>query len=336
MRTFILRRIIAMPFILLGIVTITFFASHVVGDPLASIVGLKSLNRPEVVEAAKERWGLNGNLFQQYVRYLGNLLQGDFGTSFTTRKPVLEDVIDRFPATAELTVVAMFFGSVGGIGLGVLAAARRGRVTDFCIRIFSLVGSSVPVFWTGLVMLSIFYARLGWLPGPGRLNGRSLPPTGRTGVYTLDALLDCNIQLFGEALMHLILPAFVLGWALIGGIARTVRATVLDELHADYVRTARAKGVKEQTVFVTHVLRNALLPVLTLLGMSFAVLLTGAVLTETIFQWNGIGSYAVAATRSLDFAAIYGTAILGGMVFLVVNLLTDILYSMVDPRVRLA
>lgn len=333
---FILRRVIAMPFILLGIVTVAFFASHVVGDPLASIVGLKALNRPEVVEAAKERWGLNGSLFHQYVRYLGNLLQGDFGTSFTTRKPVLDDVLDRFPATAELTVFAMLFGAVGGVGLGVLAAARRGRVADLGIRMFALVGSSVPVFWTGLVMLSVFYARLGWLPGPGRLNGRSIPPADRTGLYTVDALLAGDTGLFWEAVTHLILPSFVLGWALIGGIARTVRATVLDELHADYVRTARAKGVKERAVFVAHVLRNAMLPVLTLLGMSFAVLLTGAVLTETIFQWNGIGSYAVAATRSLDFAAVYGTAILGGLVFLVVNLVTDILYSVADPRVRLA
>lgn len=333
---YVLRRLIAMPFILLGIVTVAFFASHVVGDPIVSIVGMKALNRPEVVAAAKERWGLNGSLLHQYVRYVGNLLQGDFGTSFSTRKPVLHDVIDRFPATAELTVVALLIGGVGGIGLGVLAAARRGRVADLCIRMFALVGSSVPVFWTGLVMLSVFYARLDWLPGPGRLNGRSTPPTDRTGFYTVDALLAGNSKLFWEAVTHLILPAFVLGWALIGGIARTVRATVLDELHADYVRTARAKGVKERMVFAVHVLRNAMLPVLTLLGMSFATLLTGAVLTETIFQWNGIGSYAVAATRSLDFAAVYGTAILGGLVFLVVNLITDILYSVADPRVRLA
>lgn len=325
-----------MPLILLGIVTVAFFASHVVGDPIASIVGMKALSRPDVVAAAKERWGLDGSLLHQYLRYLGNLLHGDFGTSFTTRKPVLDDVIERFPATAELTVVAMVIGGIGGVGLGVLAAARRGRIADLFIRMFALVGASVPVFWTGLIMLSIFYARLDWLPGPGRLDGRSIAPPKRTGFYTVDALLDGNTALFWEAAMHLILPAFVLGWALIGGIARTVRATVLDELHADYVRTARAKGVKERAVFIGHVLRNAMLPVLTLLGLSFAALLTGAALIETVFQWNGIGFYAVAATRSLDFPAVYGTAILGGLVFLVVNLITDILYSFVDPRVRLA
>ncbi len=336
MGRYILRRIAVMPLILLGIVTVAFFASHVVGDPLASIVGLKALNRPEVVESAKERWGLDGSLFEQYIRYLGNLLHGDFGTSFTTRKPVLDDVLDRFPATAELTMVAMFIGGVGGIGLGVLAAARRGRFADVGIRLFALVGASVPVFWTGLIMLSVFYARLGWLPGPGRLNGRSDPPIDRTGLYTVDALLQGDVALFREAFAHLLLPGFVLGWALIGGIARTVRATVLDELHADYVRTARAKGVKERSVFIGHVLRNAMLPVLTLLGLSFAALLTGAALIETVFQWNGIGYYAVAATRSLDFPAVYGTAILGGLVFLVVNLVTDILYSFADPKVRLS
>lgn len=335
MGKYILRRIVAMPFILLGIVTVAFFFSRVVGDPVASIVGFKALRDPEVVAAARERWGLDGTIVEQYVRYLSNLLQGDFGTSFTTRRSVLTDIIDRFPATAELTIVAMVIGGVGGVGLGVLAAARRGRVTDLGIRMFALVGASVPVFWTGLILLSVFYARLGWLPGPGRLGGRTDPPADRTGLYTVDALLAGDAALFREALLHLVLPGFVLGWALIGGIARTVRATVLDEVHADYVRTARAKGVRERAVFVVHVLRNAMLPVLTLLGLSFATLLTGAALVESVFSWNGIGNYAVDATRSLDFPAVYGTAILGGLVFLVVNLITDVLYSVADPRVRL-
>ena len=239
------------------------------------------------------------------------------------------------PATAELTAVAMVIGGVGGVGLGVLAAARRGRLADVVVRFISLIGSSVPVFWTGMVMLSVFYARLGWLPGPGRLGGRSDPPPSRTGFMTIDSLLAGDAKLFGEACLHLVLPGVVLGWFLIGAIARTVRATVLDELHADYVRTARAKGLGERAVFLVHVLRNAMLPILTLLGLSFASLLTGAALVESVFSWDGIGSYAVDATRSLDFPAVYGTAILGGFVFLVVNLLTDLLYGVADPRVRL-
>ena len=325
-----------MPLILLGIVTVTFLASRVVGDPIASIVGFKALNQPGVVEAAQKRWGLDGSLVEQYVRYLVNLVQGDFGTSFTTRRPVLQDVLDRVPATIELTLVAMLIGGVGGVGLGVLAAAKRGKVTDLFIRMFSLVGGSVPVFWTGMIMLSVFYARLGWLPGPGRLGGRTVPPPDRTGFMTVDSLLAGDLGLFAEACSHLVLPGVVLGWALVGAIARTVRATVLDELHADYVRTARAKGVRERSVFSVHVLRNAMLPVLTLLGLSFATLLTGAALVESVFSWDGVGSYAVAATRSLDFPAVYGTAILGGLVFLVVNLVTDLLYGLADPRVRLS
>ncbi len=336
MTRFILRRVAAMPLILLGIVTVTFFASRVVGDPIASIVGFKALNQPGVVEAAEKKWGLDGSMPEQYVRYLGNLVRGDFGTSFTTRRPVLEDVGDRFPATAELTLVAMTVGGVGGVGLGVLAASRRGRATDLAVRLTSLVGGSVPVFWTGMVMLSVFYARLGWLPGPGRLGGRTDPPPDRTGFMTIDALLAGDMALFREACAHLVLPGLVLGWALVGAIARTVRATVLDELHADYVRTARAKGVRERSVFLVHVLRNALLPVLTLLGLSFATLLTGAALVESVFSWDGVGSYAVEATRSLDFPAVYGTAILGGLVFLVVNLVTDVLYGLADPRVRVS
>jgi len=336
MGRYVLRRLAVMPLILLGIVTITFFASRVVGDPIASIVGFKALNQPGVVESAREKWGLDGTLPEQYGRYLQRLVQGDLGTSFTTRRPVLDDIVDRLPATAELTVVAMVLGGVGGIGLGVLAAARRGRITDLAVRLFSLLGSSVPAFWSGMILLSVFYARLGWLPGPGRLGGRTMPPPDRTGLLTLDSLLAGDLHLFGEACRHLVLPGFVLAWTLIGAIARTVRATVLDELNADYVRTARAKGLRERSVFLVHVLQNAMLPVLTLLGLSFATLLTGAALVESVFSWNGIGSYAVEATRSLDFPAVYGTAILGGLVFLVVNLVTDLLYGLVDPRVRLS
>lgn len=324
-----------MPFILLGIVTITFIVSHLVGDPIASIVGFKALKNPEVVKAAREHWGLSGSVPSQYLHYLGNLVRGDFGTSFTTRHSVWHDVSSRFPATAELTLAAMLFGGLGGVGLGLLAAARRGKVSDFFVRMFAVVGASAPVFWTGLIFLSIFYARLHWLPGPGRFSGRSIPPTRRSGLYTVDALLSGNIHDFKEALLHLVLPAFVLGWSLIGAIARTVRATVLDEMHSDYVRSARAKGLSERGVFFVHVLRNAMLPVLTLLGVSFAGLLTGAALVETVFEWNGIGFYTVSATRALDFPAVYGVAILGGLVFLVVNLITDVLYLLADPRVQL-
>jgi peptide/nickel transport system permease protein len=202
--------------------------------------------------------------------------------------------------------------------------------------VFSLLGSSLPVFWTGLALLFVFYARLSWLPGPGRLPARTDPPEHITGLYTVDALLHGQWSLFWQALYHLILPAFVLGWAVMGTVSRLVRASMLDELHADYVRTARSKGLRRGAVMRGHVLRNAMLPVLTILGFSFATLLTGAVLTETIFEWNGVGAYAVAATRTLDYPAINGVCLFGGTVFLLANLVTDVLYAFADPKIRLS
>ena len=198
-----------------------------------------------------------------------------------------------------------------------------------------MAGASLPVFWTALVLLFFLYAKTGWFPGPGRLPARIDAPAHVTGMYTVDSLLAGNFTLFRQTVMRLLLPSFVLGWALMGGVARTVRATVLDELHSDYVRTARSKGISERAVFLGHVLRNAMLPILTLLGLSFAALLTGAVLVENIFSWNGLGQYTVYAAQSLDYPALYGTCMTGALIFLIANLVTDVLYGIVDPKVRL-
>jgi len=275
-------------------------------------------------------------MFGQYTLYMGNLAKGDLGISFRTKTPVVGDLIDRLPATFELAFTAMFFGTIGGVLLGVLAASRRNKVTDHVSRLFALVGSSLPVFWLGLVVLYVFYARLGLMPGPGRLPPRVDAPNDITGFYLFDAILSGNFGLVWPIIQRLLLPAFALGWGLMGIISRLVRSSMLDELQADYVRTARAKGLTESVVFYKHALRNALLPVLTVLGFSIASLLTGAVLTETIFSWNGVGSYAVSATRSLDYPAINGVCILGGIVFLISNLITDVLYAYADPKIRLA
>jgi ABC-type dipeptide/oligopeptide/nickel transport system permease component len=334
---FVLRRLAAIPLLLLGIVTIAFLISRFLpADPLVSIVGERNLGNPEIVAAAKERWGLDKSVPQQYLSYLWNVLHGDFGTSFQTRQSVVQDIGHRLPATVELAFTALVIGAVGGILLGVLAASHRNRLPDHAARLFALVGSSLPVFWIGLVLLFVLYARLGLVPGPGRLPPRVAPPDHVTGLYTLDALLAGNLHLFWQAFSRLLLPAFVLGWGLMGIVSRLVRAAMLDELGADYVRTARAKGLGERDVLFGHVLRNALLPVLTILGFSLAVLLTGAVLTETVFAWNGVGSYAVTAARTLDYPAIDAVCILGGAVFLVANLVTDVLYAVVDPKVRLS
>jgi ABC-type dipeptide/oligopeptide/nickel transport system permease component len=337
MKRYILGRLAVVPFLLIGIVTVAFCISRLIpADPLTSIVSERQMGNEEVVKAAEARWGLDKSLPQQYVLYVKNLFKGDLGTSFRTKQSVTSDLGERIPATLELAIAAMIFGGAGGVALGALAASRQNKPADHVSRVFSLLGSSLPVFWTGLALLFVFYARLSWLPGPGRLPARTDPPEHITGLYTVDALLHGQWSLFWQALYHLILPAFVLGWAVMGTVSRLVRASMLDELHADYVRTARSKGLRRGAVMRGHVLRNAMLPVLTILGFSFATLLTGAVLTETIFEWNGVGAYAVAATRTLDYPAINGVCLFGGTVFLLANLVTDVLYAFADPKIRLS
>jgi peptide/nickel transport system permease protein len=326
-----------MPLLLLGIASIVFMVSRLTpADPLVSIVGERNLTNPEVVAAAKARWGLDRSVVVQYFSYMKNLLHGDMGTSFSTRRPVLSDLADRLPASLELTFVALTIGVVFGVGLGVLAARRRNKLTDHVARLFALIGSSLPAFWAGLLVLYIFYARLGWLPGPGRFDPRGTPPGKITGFYTVDSLLHGDLGAFKESLMHVILPASVLGWGVVGIVSRLVRASLLDEFSMDYVRVARAMGLRERTVVNQHALRNALLPTITIVAFAFAFLMTGAVLTETVFSWPGVGSYAVDASRKLDFPAIIGVTILGGVAFLVTNLISDVAYAFADPRIRLS
>ena len=325
-----------MPLLLLGVVTIAFVISRLLpANPIASIVGQRNLGNEVIVAAAEKKWGLDQPLIVQYFNYMGNLFTGDLGTSFVTKSPVLSDLADRLPATLELTIMALVIGAVGGILLGVISAARKDKIPDHLSRLFALIGSSLPIFWTGLLFLFVFYAQLGIAAGPGRLTARVIAPNHVTGFYTIDALLMGNVALFWDAFVHLLLPAFIMGWGLMGTISRLVRASMLDELGADYVRTVRAKGVSEGQVLRGHVLRNSLTPVVTVLGFAFGTLLMGAVLVETIFSWNGIGSYAVDATRALDYPAINGVSLLGGAVFLIANLVTDVTYALVDPRVRL-
>lgn len=337
MTRYIVRRLLSLPLLLLGIVSLAFLISHFTqGDPLASIVSERQMDNPEVVAAAKARWGLDKSLPEQYFVYVGNLLTGDLGTSFRTKQPVARDLLDRLPATLELVIAAMLLGSTSGIVLGVLAARFRDRALDHGARLWALVGSSTPVFWSGLILLYIFSVVLGWLPGPGRLDARSTPPDGLTGFLTIDALLTGNMDLFRDALHHLILPALVLGWTVMGIVSRLVRASMLDVLNQDYITAARARGAGEVRVLLNHALRNALVPTLTIIGFTFAYLITGAVLTEAIFSWTGIGSYAVDAARSLDYPAIMGVTIVGGAAFLLTNLATDIAYAFADPRIRLS
>jgi len=332
----IARRILVIPLLLLGVATLAFILGNVVkGDPLASILNDRQMSNPVAVAAAKARWGLDRPLHERYVIYIGNLAQGDFGTSFRTKRPVVRDLLDRLPATLELVISAMIFGSVVGIGLGMVAAHFHDKPADHAARFIALLGSSVPVFWSGLIALYLFSVQLNWFPGPGRLHPALSPPEGVTGFYTIDALIAGDWTTFRSAVAQLVLPAIMLGWAVLGIISRMVRANMLDVMHQDYVMTARAKGAGTLRILMHHVLRNAMVPTLTIIGFSFAYLITGAILTETVFSWPGVGSYAVDAARSLDHPAIIGVTIVGALAFLLANLITDFAYIVANPRIRI-
>ena len=337
MTRYIVRRLLSLPLLLLGIVSLAFLISHFTqGDPLASIVSERQMDNPEVIAAAKARWGLDKSLPEQYLIYVGNLLTGDLGTSFRTKQPVSQDLLERLPATLELVIAAMIFGSVSGIVLGVLAARFRDR------------GSiTAPGCWR-------CSARRFRSSGPASSCSTSFPSCsagcpGRDGSMQIggarwhdrlshprcaDRRATCD--LFWDALHHLLLPAFVLGWTVTGIVSRLVRASMLDVLNQDYILAARAKGAGELRVLLHHALRNALIPTLTIIGYSFAYLITGAVLTETIFAWPGMGSYAVDSARTLDYPAIIGVTLIGGAAFLLTNLVTDIAYAFANPRIRLS
>jgi ABC-type dipeptide/oligopeptide/nickel transport system permease component len=334
---FIGRRIIVIPPLLLGVVTVTFLITRLIpANPLATVLSPRSLSNKQDVAAAAAHWGLDGTILQQYGSYLVNLLHGDMGTSFVTKNPVSSDIALRLPYTLELVLAAIVVAVIGGVGIGVLAAVRQNKLTDTFGRLFTLLGSSTPQYWSGLILLLILSTRLHLLPGPGQLYPQAYPPTRYTGFYVIDALIMGNWQLCWQAIEHLILPAFILGWGVMGSIARIVRASMLDVLNQDYVRTARAKGASEISVILKHALRNALLPTLTIIGFSVPYLLGGDVLVEDIFQWGGIGSYAVTAAESLDYPAIMGVVIIGGLAFLIASMLTDIAYAFADPQIRVS
>ena len=334
---YIARRVVIIPPLLLGVVTVTFLITRLIpANPLATVLNPRSLTNKQVVAAAEAHWGLGGTILQQYASYIVNLLHGDMGTSFVTKGPVSSDIALRLPSTLELVFAAIIIAVIGGIGIGVLAAVRQNTFTDTLGRLFTLVGSSTPQYWSGLVLLLILSTRLHLLPGPGQLYPQVYSPHRYTGFYVIDALISGNWQVAWQAIEHLMLPAFILGWGVMGSIARIVRASMLDVLGQDFVRTARAKGVREFSVVMSHALRNALLPALTIVGFSVAYLLSGDVLVEDIFQWGGIGSYAVTAAESLDYPAIMGVVIVGGIAFLVASLLTDIGYAFADPQIRVA
>lgn len=331
-----LRRRLALAMVaLFGVVVVAFLVAHMVpADPLEVVLSDQATKDPAIREAYRKRWGLDRSVPEQFLAYLGNVLRGDLGESFTTRRPVLRDLAQFVPATIELSLAALAVSVAFGVPLGVGAAVRHNRAADHAARIVSLVGAASPIFWTGLIALYVFYYALGWAPGPGRVDTHLTLPPPVTGFLLLDSLVLGDLELFRSALRHLVLPALVLGWFILGIVARTTRAALLEVLAADYVRTARAKGLGEGLVIGVHALRNALIPVVTVIGLNFASLLSGAVLTETVFAWPGIGRYAVTASIRLDYPAILGVTMLTAVIYIAVNLLVDLVYGVLDPRIR--
>lgn len=332
---YLLRRMLLAVPLIIGISLVAFVIANLVpSDPTAANLGERAAADPEIVTAFRQRWGLDQPLHIQYFTYLSNLLQGDLGKSIRTGRPVAEELGKYLPATVELATAGILVALTTGITLGIVSAVWRNRPIDFVARILSLIGVSAPVFWLALIALLVFYLRLRILPGPGRLDAVLSPPPTVTGLYTVDGILAGQWHIVGNAIAHLILPSLVLGAYSAGLITRITRSAMLEVLSREYMTTARAKGLRERTVIFRHGLRNALIPVVTVVGLSYSNLLTGAVLTETIFSWSGVGRYAYDAARSLDFAPIMGVSMLVAIVFVITNLIVDLLYYVIDPRIR--
>ncbi len=327
------KRLLLMVGTIAGVLVITFIISHLIpADPIAAVLGPQA--PPEVIESVRREWGFDRPIHEQFVIYVWNILQGNLGKSLRTNRNVAQDLRQFFPATFELATAAILIGIVLGIPLGILSAVKKDHLLDHAARLFSLFGLSMPVFWLGLVLLFIFYYRLELLPGPGQLDIYLVPPPRVTGVLTIDSLLAGDWEVFVDALKHLILPSFVLGYFSTAAIVRITRASMLEVLSQEYIKTARVKGLREKIVILRHALKNALIPTVTVVGLTYGSLLEGAVLTETIFAWPGLGRYMTAAFIALDFSAIMGGTLLIAVTFSVANLIVDLIYAFLNPKIR--
>lgn len=318
----------------LGLLFVTFIIARVVPiDPVLAIVGDRAT--PEVYDRVKIEMGLDKPIIVQFVYYISDVLRGNLGTSVLTGQKVLDDIRQFFPATLELSTIATFIGVLLGVPMGVAAAVYKGRWPDHLIRFVSLAGYSMPIFWLGLIALLVFYARLGLVGGPGRLDiGYEFIVNPVTGLILVDSLIAGEIEVFFNAVHHIILPAFLLGYFSLAYIARMTRSFMLEQLNQEYITTARVKGAGEFIVIWKHALGNIMVPLITVIALSYAYLLEGAVLTETIFAWPGLGMYITNSLFSADMAAVLGGTIVVGSVFVGINLLSDILYSHFDRRAQ--
>jgi peptide/nickel transport system permease protein len=330
---FLSRRLVALIPTLLGMTVMLFLISSILPvDPARAALGEDATM--EQVEAYRKQLGLDQPLWVQFFRYVSNVMRGDLGNSIVSRRPVVEDLKEKLAATLELSIVSIVISSLIAIPLGIASAVSRNSLTDHVSRVVSLFSVSMPIFWLAMMMQLLFYAKLGWLPYGGRLDPHIAAPPQVTGFYTIDSLIAGDFTTFLSAVKHLFLPAVALSNISSGTLARITRSSMLDVLTETYIVTARAKGLRERSVICFHALKNAAIPIVTLGGMQFGHLIGGAVLTETIFAWPGIGRYAAYSIFWSDLPAVMGFALLVTLLFALVNLGVDVLYGWLDPRIR--
>jgi peptide/nickel transport system permease protein len=331
---FIVRRLLLLIPILIGLSLLVFvWIRALPGGPAEALLGERA--DEESIEQIREQYGLDKPVYVQYWEYVRTTAQGDLGTSVTTRRPVLDELEQRFPATIELTVAALIFASVLGIPLGFVAAKKYGSATDHASLLVSLIGISIPVFFLAILLKYVFAVKLGWLPTVGRIDART-DLEHPTNFYLFDALLAGDLAAFWDVLKHLILPAIALGSIPLAITARITRASVLDVQNEDYVRTARAKGLPPRIVDQRHIFKNALLPIVTIIGLQAGLLLSGAVLTETVFAFPGMGTWLVDAIKQRNYPVLQGGILFVSLIFVMVNLLVDISYAYINPRIRVS
>lgn len=329
---YILKRLLMLIPVLIGVSLIVFILLRVAApDPAPVVLGEHATE--ESMEAWREASGLNDNIVKQYVDFIVNAVQGDFGESYYTNTSVIEEIGARFPATIEIAIFAIIVASIFGILIGVIAAVKKNSIVDNASMVLSLVGVSIPIFWLGILLIILFTKVLGWLPASGRIDV-TFSVNEITGLYLVDTLIAGDFAAFKNALWHLILPGMTLALYTLAIISRMTRSSMLDTLNQDYIRTARSKGLSEGKVIIKHGLRNALMPIVTVIGLQLGSLLGGAVLTETVFAWPGIGSYTVECINKSDFPVIQAVVLIIATIFVFMNLIVDIIYAFLDPRIK--
>jgi ABC-type dipeptide/oligopeptide/nickel transport system permease component len=332
---YILRRLLLLIPVIIGVTIITFVVSHVIpADPARAFAGGPKA-QPETIERIRLELHLDKPLWEQYFYYLNDLIHLNFGKSYLENRPVMNSLGQYFPATFELTIFAMLISIPLGIIGGIISAIKQNKISDHITRIIAIAGYSLPIFWLALMLQYVFAYQIPIFPLEGRLSIGMTPPSTFTGLYVTDSIITGNGNTLISSLHHLLLPAFTLGFATLAIILRMTRSSMLEVLGTDYIRTARAKGLPERKVIYKHALRNALIPTITVAGLQFGALLSGAVLTETIFNWPGMGRFAARAVLGLDFNSVMGFTLIVAIIYVIANLIVDLLYAVIDPRVKL-